>query len=182
MSNFSIVEKPSMTVVGIECRTSNHPEAGPYDIPKHWEKFYKEGISNQIPNKTSNGIVALYCNYEGDYTKPYSLVIGNRVNSSEFIPQEMVTKTIPGGCFAVFRVIGPYPQALIETWGTIWQNTTLRRTYTGDYELYSDTPQEVEIFIAIEAPTFRFAPIESSQKKLVHQWFKSHTSSNGFME
>ncbi|VHO00848.1 hypothetical protein RHT_00198 [Candidatus Rhabdochlamydia sp. T3358] len=33
MGNYTVVQRPSMLVVGIECRTSNAPEAGPHDIP-----------------------------------------------------------------------------------------------------------------------------------------------------
>lgn len=155
MKKYTVIEKPSITVIGIECRTSNSPEAGPYDIPKHWEKFYSECILDQIPNKTSNEIIALYCDYEGDYTKPYSLVIGCSVSSLNIIPEGMVTKTIPAGSYAVFKAIGEHPKALIETWGQIWQQTDLQRTYTGDYEAYNQKffaqfPQEIDVYIAIQ--------------------------------
>ncbi len=46
MGNYTVVQRPSMLVVGIECRTSNAPEAGPHDIPQHWGKFYSENIIN----------------------------------------------------------------------------------------------------------------------------------------
>ena len=55
---YTVVKKPSINIIGIECRTSNSPEAGPQDIPKHWEKFYNECILDQIPNKTSNEVIA----------------------------------------------------------------------------------------------------------------------------
>ncbi len=154
MKNYSVTQKPSLTVVGIECRTSNAPEEGPQDIPRLWGQFYSEDIINKIPNKVSNEVIALYCDYEGDYTQPYSLVIGCPVTSLDNIPEGMVAKIIPAGSYAVFRAIGEYPTSLIETWGSIWQ-TELKRTYTGDYEFYgekfsSGSPKEVEVFIAIE--------------------------------
>ena len=154
MKNFFVVEKPSITVIGIECRTSNAPEDGPQDIPRLWAQFYSEDIINKIPNKASKDVVALYCDYEGDFTSAYSLVIGCPVTSANNIPEDMVAKIVPAGSYAVFRAVGEYPASLIETWGRIWQ-TNLKRTYTGDYEYYgekfsSGTPQEVEIFIAIE--------------------------------
>lgn len=154
--NYTIVQKPSTFVVGIECRTSNAPEAGPHDIPNHWGRFHSEDITSQIPNKISNEVIALYCDYEGDHTQPYSLVIGHPVSSFEVIPNGMVAKTIAAGSYAVFRAIGEYPKSLIETWGNIWrQQDEWKRTYTGDYELYGDkfasgSPQEVEVLIAIE--------------------------------
>lgn len=155
MKNYKVIQQPSIKVIGIECRTSNSPEAGPYDIPKHWEKFYKSDIINKIPNKTSNEVLALYCDYEGDYTQPYSLLIGCSVSSFDVIPEGMVAKTIPTGSYAIFRAVGEHPKSLIETWGNIWQQHDLERTYTGDYEVYGDkfsrSPQEVEVYIAIES-------------------------------
>lgn len=154
MKNYKVIQKSSIMVMGIECRTSNLPEAGPYDIPQHWEKFYKGDIISKIPNKTSNEVFALYCDYEGDYTQPYSLVIGCPVSSFDVIPEGMVVKTIPTGFYAIFRAVGEHPKSLIETWGNIWQQPGLERTYTGDYEVYGDkflgSPQEVDVYIAIE--------------------------------
>lgn len=85
---------------------------------------------------------------------PYSVVIGCPVSMLDKVPEGLVVKQIPGGTYAVYRAIGEHPQTLIETWGEIWQ-TDLPRTYTGDYEVYgkkftSSSPQEVEVFIAIE--------------------------------
>lgn len=155
MYDYAVIEKPSMTVVGIECRTSNAPEAGPYDIPKHWEKFFLENVMDLIPNKVSGEVIALYCDYEGDHTLPYSLVIGCEVRLPCAIPEKMVAKTVPAGTYAQFRAIGEHPQSLIETWGKIWE-TELDRTFTGDYELYGERfssalDKEVEVYIAITA-------------------------------
>lgn len=159
MQDYKVIQKPPTTVIGIECRTSNAPEAAPHDIPKHWEQFYKNNTINQIPNKTSYEVIALYCDYDGDYTQPYSLVIGCQVDSLDDIPKGMVAKTIPGGPYAIFRAIGEHPRSLIETWGNIWQQSGLERTYTGDYEVYGDkfsgSPQEVEVYIAIEQEKVR---------------------------
>ncbi len=157
MKDYIIIQKPPINVIGIECRTSNAPEDGPQDIPRLWGQFYSEDIPNKIPNKVSNEVIALYCDYEGDHTQPYSLVIGCPVTSLSDVPVGMVAKTIPAGSYAVFRAIGEYPASLIETWGNIWK-TELKRTYTGDYEFYGEkfssrSPQEVEVYIAIEKET-----------------------------
>ncbi len=148
------IEKPQIVVMGIECRTSNDPEVGPQQIGQHWQKFIQEGISNHIPNKTNDEVIALYCDYEGDYTSPYSFVIGCMVNSSDEVPEGMVVKTLPATTYAVFPVIGEYPKNLIETWGMIWQSN-LKRTYSGDFEVYGEKFQQseakqVDVFIAIE--------------------------------
>jgi predicted transcriptional regulator YdeE len=157
VKDYKVIQKTSLNIVGIECRTSNATEDGPQDIPQLWGRFYDEDIINKIPNKASHEVIALYCDYEGDYTQPYSLVIGCPVTSLDNIPEGMVAKIIPAGSYAIFRAIGEYPSKLIETWGNIWQ-TELKRTYTGDYEFYgekfsSGSPQEVDVYIAIEKET-----------------------------
>lgn len=153
-SPMTIIEKPSITVIGIECRTVNTPDAAPKDIPQLWGKFYSENILDQIPNKTSNDVIALYCDYEGDYTKPYTVVIGCQTSSLEEIPEGMVGKELPATSYAVHPAIGEHPKAVIETWEKIWK-TAKDRTYTGDFEVYgekffSGTPKQVDVFIAIE--------------------------------
>jgi predicted transcriptional regulator YdeE len=155
MENYTVVQKPSMVIVGIECRTSNAPDAATVDIPQLWGRFMGEDIFNKIPNKTSNEVIALYCDYEGDYTQPYKLVIGCPVNSLDDVPEGMVAKNVPTGSYAIFRAIGEHPESVIRTWGHIWQQTDLKRTYTGDYEVYGEkfmmgSPKEVEIVIAIQ--------------------------------
>lgn len=153
MGNFTVVERASTMIVGIHCRTSNSAEAGPHDISQLWDRFYREDIINKIPGKTSSEVIALYCDYEGDYTQPYTLIIGCPVSSLDNVPQGMVGKIIPASSYAVFHAKGEHPKKLIETWGDIWQQS-LNRTYTGDYEVYGDkffskSPQEVDVFIAI---------------------------------
>lgn len=157
MKDAMILQKPSMIVVGIACRTSNAPDAAPHDLPKLWGRFYQESIAAQIPNKASKDIIALYCEYEGDYTAPYTCVIGCPVTSAHEVPQGMVAKIIPSATYAVYPVVGEFPKSLIDTWGRIW-STDLKRTYTGDFELYKDilpsgcligSNQELDVFVAI---------------------------------
>lgn len=153
MQTFEIIQEPAFSIIGITCRTSNAPEHAPIDIPKLWERFFQDNIQAQIPNKISNEIFGVYCDYEDDYTKPYSLVIGCKVSSTDGIPQGMVCKTMPATSYAVFHAIGEHPKSLIATWQEIWA-TPLKRTYTGDFECYgekfSKSPQQVDIYIAIQ--------------------------------
>lgn len=149
---YKLIKQPSMMMIGIACRTSNAPDKGPIDIPQHWGKFHMENTVEKIPNKTSQEIIGLYCEYDGDHTQPYTLIIGCPVNSFESIPEGMVSKVIPGSTYAVFSAKGTFPQSLIDTWGQIWQAKELKRTYTGDFEVYGQkfaSSQEVDVFIAV---------------------------------
>ena len=155
MADYSIVHKPSMIVVGVSCRTSNAPTAGPKDIPRLWERFYSENVSRKIANRVSDDVIALYCEYEGDHTRPYSLVIGYPVGSLESVPNGMVAKFVPEATYAVFRAVGEYPKCVLETWGNIWQSR-LNRRFSGDFEVYGSkfatgASKEVEVYVAIKA-------------------------------
>lgn len=151
----AVTHRPSMIIVGISCRTMNDPKAAPVDIPKLWQRFYSENIPLQIPNRASDEVIALYCDYEKDHTKPYTVVIGCPVKSVESMPDGMVVKIIPEGTYTKFSAVGEQPKALIETWGEIWK-TPLLRTYTGDYEVYGESfakekKKEVQVYIAVES-------------------------------
>ena len=156
MQNFTTIQKPAMMIIGIERRTSNDINAAPQDIPRLWQKFYADNVLSNIPNKASEEVIALYCDYEGDYTQPYSCVIGCAVTSLDEIPEGMVAKTIPASTFALFRTVGDFPKSLIDTWKAIWQSD-LQRTYTGDYEVYgkaftTGASQEVDVLVALSVP------------------------------
>ena len=150
MKSYKIIFKPTLIVVGIECRTSNDPEHGPLEIPKLWENFFLQNISHKIPNKLSEDIIALYCNYETDHNGPYSLIIGHAVEPFDKLPEGLVSKVIPAGPYAVFRAMGEQPRSLINTWHHIWQLKELKRTYTGDYEVHNlSQADQIEVFVAI---------------------------------
>lgn len=156
MNEFALINKAMITVIGIACQTANTPDGAPIDIPKQWGKFYQEGIMQQIPNRTSEEIIALYCDYEGDFTQPYTFVLGCQVTSADEIPAGMVAKQILAGRYAMYSAVGEHPKTLIETWQHIWQeDKNLKRTYKGDYEVYGDkfflgNPQQIDVFIGVE--------------------------------
>jgi predicted transcriptional regulator YdeE len=68
-------------------------------------------------SQQSNGnILALYTDYEGDYMKPYSQVLGCEVSSLDKIPEGLVVKVIPEATYAFFTTQGEFPQGLISAW------------------------------------------------------------------
>lgn len=150
----TVEKRPEMTIVGIECRTSNAPETGPKDIGNLWQRFAQENVPSQISNRASEEVIALYCDYEGDHTQPYTCVIGCEVNSVEEIPEGMVVKTIPKSTYKKFPSVGEQPMTLINTWQQIWELKDLKRTYSGDFEVYGkgfySIPSEIDVYIAIE--------------------------------
>ena len=123
------------------------------EIPQLWQQFFQNGGAEQIPNRVSDAVIALYTDYEGDYTDPYTIIIGCEVSNSENLPQELVCREIPAATYAVFEIAGQFPDSVKKTWEKVW-STPLNRTYTTDMEVYPAdfdpvSNSKAEIYIGI---------------------------------
>lgn len=139
--------------IGLELRTNNEECA--FTMPAHKEKFFRENIAAKIPGKINNNIYALYTDYEGDYTKPYSWILGCEVESLDEVPEGLVGKVIPASEYAVYTTQGKFPEGLIAAWQAIWK-AQFKRLYTSDFELYSadfdpEHNPQVKVYIAVES-------------------------------
>ncbi|MDM1557360.1 GyrI-like domain-containing protein [Chryseobacterium indologenes] len=141
-------------VIGIAVRTTNESEQAAKDIPVLWEKFMQENVLDNIPNKIDNTIYSIYTDYEKDHTKPYTTVLGCKVESLDHIPEGMIGKSFDGGDYVKFTTKGNLAEGLvINEWFKIW-NMDLGRTFTADFEMYGEKAQnpsdaEVDILIAV---------------------------------
>lgn len=142
-------------VIGIEVRTTNENEQAAKDIPVLWEKFMKENVVNNIPNKIDNTIYSIYTEYEKDHTKPYTTLLGCKVEHLDHIPEGMTGKSFDGGDYIKFTAKGDLAEGLvINEWFKIW-SMELGRSFTADFEIYGEKAQdasdaEVDIFIAVK--------------------------------
>ncbi len=148
------VELPKFKIIGIEVRTTNENEQSRSDISNLWKRFYKDDIKNKIPHKIDEDIIGLYTDYESDFTKPHTMIIGCRVSSLEGIPKEMVGKVIPATKYSVFKVKGKLPDELMDTWKKIW-SSDLHRAYSADFEVYGEKSldrenAEMEIYLSVK--------------------------------
>lgn len=125
----------AIDVIGITVRTSNKDDKAVEDINALWQRFFEEDIAGNITDTVGQDIFAIYHDYEGDQTAPYSFTIGRRVVSTDNIPNGMIHVQVPKGQYALFPSTGPQPMALIKTWETIW-SSDLDRTFHCDFELY----------------------------------------------
>lgn len=137
--------------IGIEVKTNNQ-ECVPH-MQKLWERFYTEGLMEKIPHKVNNTLYAVYTDYEGDFTKPYTYILSCEVSTLKDIPEGFVGKEVPAASYAVYTTQGHYPQGLVAAWQAIWQ-CPFKRAYTTDFEVYRpdfnpQTNPEVKIYIAI---------------------------------
>lgn len=149
------VKKESFKVIGIKVRTTNENGQAGNDIVQLWNRFISEGIAERIPNKVSDSILSIYCNYESDYTKPYDTILGCCVSTLEEIPFGMVGKEFPSGNYAKFLAKGELAKNIVyNAWVEIWDQD-LDRTYVADFEVYGKKAQnpedaEVDIFVGIK--------------------------------
>jgi predicted transcriptional regulator YdeE len=138
-------ELPAFTVVGMARRQSNDR---PDEIGKQWQDFFAAGGAAQIPNRLSDEIYAVYTEYEGDYTRPYTIVIGCQVAADGALPAGLVRKTVPGARYAVFDARGPQPASIVAAWQRVWA-ASLPRSYGSDFDRHRG-PEDVEVFVSVE--------------------------------
>jgi predicted transcriptional regulator YdeE len=145
----------SFSVIGISVRTTNENGQEGQDIPALWNKFMTEGIAEKIPNKINNTLYCIYTDYEKDHTKPYTTILGYKVENLSNIPSGMVGKAFEAADYEKFVAKGNILQGMVfNEWTKIW-NSDLDRTYAADFEVYDEKAQnpenaEVDIFVAIK--------------------------------
>jgi len=150
-----MVELTELRLIGLmlEAKTSNRNGQSASDCGKLWQKFVQGRYAENIPGKVSNDILAVYFNYEGDYTKPFSYFIGCKVTENAVVPNGMYSIIIPGGKYRIIKAKGKLPDCISKAWGVIW-SVIYARAYKTDFEIYGDNslnPEnaEVEIFLSV---------------------------------
>jgi predicted transcriptional regulator YdeE len=147
-------EVQSFNIIGISVRTTNHNAQMGIDIPALWHKFISDNIIEQIPNKIDNTIYCIYTEYEGDYTKPYTALLGCKVSTLEEVPHGLIGKEFGKGAHNKYVAKGNILQgSVFEQWQHIW-SLDIPRVYSYDFEVYGEKAQdlenaEVDIFIAV---------------------------------
>lgn len=142
-------------IIGITVRTTNENNQAVADIQQLWGKFMSENIIARIPNKIDDTIYSIYTDYEADYTKPYTTLLGCKVNSLDNIPDGLTGKSFTGGKYTTFTAKGKLADGIVvQEWIKIW-NTDIPRAYTADLEVYGEKAQnhdnaEIDIFIAVK--------------------------------
>lgn len=149
-----MTQQKGFKIIGISTETSNKEGEASTAIGALWGQFISENLFEKIPNQLDSDIVCIYTDYESDYTGKYTCLLGLKVSSLEHIPDGLTGREFPGGNFQSFQAKGGLPEAIVDTWHTIWnQDKTLNRSYTYDYEVYDHRSRlgeesEVDIYIA----------------------------------
>jgi predicted transcriptional regulator YdeE len=141
------IELKAKTIYGLKVRTTNenemHPETA--QIGALWGAFF-EKVMPYVPEATVG--YGVYTNYESDAMGAFDVVAGTEVETAGL---ERVI--LQSGKYLCFEAKGTPPQAVIETWGEIWQYFTAAdcphtRTYGTDFEHYL-SESEAMIYIGI---------------------------------
>jgi len=142
-------------LIGTSVRTSNKNDLASEQIAALWGEFLEKKLIARIPNKVDETIYSLYTEYEGDYTQPYTAILGCKVHSLEHIPDGMVGKSFSGGDYVKTTAKGNLMNGLIVNhWKSIF-NMDLDRKYTADFEVFGEKAQdtrnaEVDFYVAVD--------------------------------
>jgi predicted transcriptional regulator YdeE len=146
------LQKIKLTGISLKNKTTNRNGQSNIDCGSLWQKFETGKYADKIPGKLNDEILAVYHDYDGDYTQPFSYFIGCRVKTQAEVPEGMDYLVIPGGSYKKFTAKGKIPDCIVNTWKEIWSSDMLR-AYQFDFEIYDERSKdwnnaEVSIFIS----------------------------------
>lgn len=125
-------------VIGISVRTTNENNQAATDIGNLWGRFMNDNVLEAIPNKIDNTVYSIYTEYEKDHTKPYTTILGCKVENLNAIPDGMVGKSFLGGTYLKLSAKGDLMKGLIiNKWQEIWK-MDIDRMFTADFEVFGE--------------------------------------------
>ena len=140
-----ILEVGEQVLAGLETRASNDD---PAPIGGLWGSFFSDERMRDV-TPLDDDVIAVYCEYESDHTRPYTFFLGRRVAAGTALPDGIVRRVVPAGRFARVVAEGEQPGALIAAWGAIWEMPLARR-YDHDFEVHPGAdPTRVEIHVGV---------------------------------
>ncbi len=136
----------------LEHKSSNENSQAAIDCGMLWQQFQSEKWLERISGKIEDSVYAVYYEFEGDHTKPFSFFIGCKVDEETPIIDGMHEIHIPSNSYAKYIAKGKMPNCIAEAWQNIWQ-TASNRAYQFDFEVYGIeswdwNDAKVEIFIS----------------------------------
>ncbi|WP_032122362.1 GyrI-like domain-containing protein [Clostridium amazonitimonense] len=152
--NYEIVNVDKKLVSGLGTLTTNENNKAMKDIGEIWQKLIEENVFHKISGAIDKKGIALYTDYEGDYTKPYYFLAGCEVEDVKSnIEKGFDFREIPEGKYAKFTVQGDVKSAVIEVWENIWK-LNLDRKYSCDFEVYHNDSEDmnnqiIDIYISL---------------------------------
>ncbi|HEU4576239.1 MAG TPA: GyrI-like domain-containing protein [Chitinophagaceae bacterium] len=144
-------------LIGLELakKTSNVNGQSSIDCGRLWQQFEEEQVADRIPGRQDDAVYAVYYDYEGDYTQPFSYFIGCKVATETVVPPGLQALVLPLQNYLKIVAKGRIPDCIANAWKNIWQSAA-PRSYGYDFEVYGNRSQdwndaEVEIFLSISS-------------------------------
>lgn len=144
-----LTQADALHVIGIELRTCNRDAARA--IPPFWQRLSQERVLEQLPQRLSDDVYAVYTHFEHAGVSNeglYSLVIGAALPAQAPVPAGMVRVVAPAGRRAVFEVARGRPDLVGAAWAGIWEHDELPKSFVADYERYRADGQ-IDIWIGL---------------------------------
>lgn len=133
-------------LMGFSTRTNNQNEMNPATakIGALIASFREQAITDKLSNRENPGVTyAIYTEYDSDEHGDYTYFIGEAVSDLNDVPEGLTPMTIQAGDYECFTTEpGPMPQVVIQAWQNIWDNSSLKRAYLTDFEVYDQRAQD----------------------------------------
>lgn len=154
------VELGSFIVIGPAILTSNEKELGPEgQMIELYEHFIHRNISEKIPNKKDDRVIAVYTDYEDEESGEYIYGLGHQVSQAIEVPGLEIFE-IPRGKYLKFTSERGYlNDVLPRLWQEIWRRTQsgelgAERAYETDLEFHNyedntDSDVVVDVYLSI---------------------------------
>lgn len=148
------LESINLIGIALPSKTTNENNQSMKDGGELWTRFEKEEIASKIPNKLSDEVIAVYYDYEGDHTQPFSYFIGCKVEEGTEIPDDLESLEIPADTYQKVTVKGEMPNCIANAWREIW-DSEIPRAYNADFEVYDERSQnwsdaEMDIYLSVK--------------------------------
>lgn len=145
--SMNIEQQYARTLYGIEARISGDPAK---QIGAVWQQFLQQKLGDDIPSRLDDKLVAVYCDYEGDRTGPYTFFLGCEVLDVCSADEGFAIRYTQAGEYAKFHAQGEMPQAAIEKWEEIGE-MGFERSFVADFEIHDpSSPNEVLIYVGVD--------------------------------
>ncbi|QEC79647.1 GyrI-like domain-containing protein [Mucilaginibacter ginsenosidivorax] len=152
----NIIEQEAIHLIGLSLKhqTINANGQSAIDCGNLWTRFEKGNYAHQVPDKINEAVFAVYHDYLGDYTQPYSYFIGCKVQPGTYVPSGLDSLIIPPGSYFHIPLKGKMPDMVADGWQKIWQSD-LPRAYRPDFEVYDKRSEnweraEADIFLSVK--------------------------------
>ncbi|KGO87862.1 transcriptional regulator [Flavobacterium rivuli WB 3.3-2 = DSM 21788] len=147
-------ENFKLTGLKLDKKTFNAIGQAAIDCGALWQKFMGEAVADKITDKLSTDIYAVYFEYEGDHTQPYSFFIGCIVDADTETPNGLQSIEIPNQKYAIVTAKGKMPECVANAWQEIWKSD-VDRVYGYDFEVYNELSADwenaiVDIYLSVK--------------------------------